>query len=47
MKANSLTTVKTKPIGVPITNEEKYERLRIMNPDLDKLKDAFGLEIEL
>lgn len=42
-----LTTVQTKSIGVPVTNEEKYERLRIMNPDLDKLKDAFGLEIEL
>lgn len=47
MKANKVTTVKNKPIGVPITNEEKYEKLIIMNPELEKLKDVFGLEIEL
>lgn len=47
MKASNITTVKTKPIGVPITSEEKYERLRIMNPEIERLKDAFGLEIEL
>lgn len=47
MKARKLTTVRRKSIGVPITNVEKYEKLRIINPEIEKLKNAFGLEIEL
>jgi hypothetical protein len=46
-KAKKVTTVRRKNIAVPVTSLEKYERLLIINPDLDKLKDVFGLEIEL
>jgi hypothetical protein len=47
IRAKKMTTVRRKMVGVPITNAEKYEKLKIINPEIEKLKEVFGLEIEL
>ncbi len=41
------TSADTRSVGVPITVVEKYDYLKTKNPQLDKLRDIFDLEIEL
>jgi len=47
MKIKKMTNVSRKFIGTPITNEEKFEKLKIKNQALEKLRDVFSLDIEL
>tara|TARA_R110000744_G_scaffold121116_2_gene225550 strand:- start:20009 stop:20152 length:144 start_codon:yes stop_codon:yes gene_type:complete len=47
MKIKKLTSVSRKFVGVPRTNEEKFERLVLKNPALKKLRETFGLDVEL
>jgi hypothetical protein len=42
-----ITATEPKRVGVPKTVQEKYERLAQKNPAIDKLREAFGLEIIL
>jgi hypothetical protein len=46
-KAKNLTTVSRKFIGVPVTNLEKFDRLNIKNPVIERLRDIFSLDVEL
>ena len=46
-KIKKITNVSRKFIGTPITNEEKFEKMRLKNPALGKLKEVFSLEIEI
>jgi hypothetical protein len=47
MKIKKLTSVSRKFVGVPRTNQEKFERLVLKNPALKILQDAFLLDVEL
>tara|TARA_R110000796_G_scaffold74629_3_gene167807 strand:+ start:1612 stop:1755 length:144 start_codon:yes stop_codon:yes gene_type:complete len=47
MSINKLTAAEPKRVGVPKTVQEKYDRLAQKNPAIDKLREAFGLEIIL
>lgn len=43
----TLTSTQPKKIGVPKTNQEKYDKLKQKNASLETLKNAFGLDIPL
>ena len=47
MNFASSTATKPKKIGTPVTVLEKYEKLRLKNNNIDKLVEAFDLEINL
>lgn len=36
-----------KAIGVPKTSKEKFDKMKIKNPLIEKLKDVFNLDIDL
>lgn len=41
------TVTNIKAVGVPKTQLEKYELLKTKNPALQKLRETFGLDIDL
>lgn len=43
----NLTNVKNKYIGVPVTNQEKFDLMKKKNPALEKMRDLFDLGIKL
>lgn len=47
MSSKQVTAAKPKNIAVPKTVTEKYDKLKAKNPALEKLVEAFDLEIEL
>lgn len=44
---HKLTSASLKPVGVPLTVTEKYDKLRKKNPVIDKLRDEFDLGLTL
>ena len=47
MKFKKIGVVSHKPVGVPVTNQEKFDKLKKKNPALETLRDIFQLDIEL
>lgn len=47
IKAKKVTTVRRKFIGVPKTNQEKFDKMKIKNHAIERLRDIFDLEIAL
>ena len=41
------TSSRIKPIGIPKTSQEKFEKLKSINPNIEKLKNSFDLDIDL
>lgn len=46
-KIKKLTSVSKKLADVPLTRKEQYEKLKKKNPAIEKLRETFGLDIEL
>lgn len=47
LKIKNLTTTRRKQIGVPVTNQEKYENMKNKNAKIENLKEVFDLQIDL
>lgn len=47
MSHKKATAASPKNIGVPKTVQEKYDKLKVKNPALEKLVEVFGLELGL
>ena len=47
MRLKKITSASPKQIGVPKTSEEKYNKLKEINPAIEKLRGVFGLDVEL
>jgi len=47
IRIDKLTCAEPKNIAKPKTVQEKYDKLNKKNPNLDLLKNTFGLELSL
>jgi hypothetical protein len=46
-KTRKLTAAESKRVAIPRTVQEKFDRMKAKNAELEKLRDAFDLDISL
>lgn len=46
-EAKKLTGTRQRSVGVPVTRKEQYDKLKLINPQIEALKKAFDLDVLL